>query len=553
MGRSIVRAGMTTLILLVLFVCCLGQTIESAKSSRAGSISGKVTLKGKGMAGVAVGLRRPRMMNPFDTPMRVITDQDGNYKISNVVAGSYQVTPSAPAYVTDPNSHARIVVVGEGENVESINFSFVRGGVITGRVTDAESRPVIQQEVRIFRLDSPNPGAPSISPANYPTSGAITDDRGIYRAFGLLPGRYKVAVGRGEDGYFGYMWGRRAIYKQVFYPDAVDLAKASIIEVGEGTEATNIDMTLGRSIDTFTASGRVVDGETEVPAPFLRFGVQRLVTNDRNESFDSFMTTNARGEFSVEGLTPGTYALFLSQEGTSDMRTDNTTFDVIDSDVSGITIRLIKGATIAGVVVFETDDKQALGKISQLQVFASVQNTSDKGFSNGSRSPLGADGSFRTGGLPSGTAFLNLGPMRDMNDMKGFSVTRIERDGIVQPKGIEVKEGEQVSGIRMMVEYGNAILRGRVNIENGPMPQGARIAVRLGAPGGPPLNIKSQMVDERGRFVIEGIPAGAYELTVSVFGATARIGQTVKQQVVLQNGSATEVTINFNLADAQKP
>jgi protocatechuate 3,4-dioxygenase beta subunit len=547
---------MTTLMLLVLSVCSLGQTIDSTKSSKpAGSISGKVTLKGKGMAGVAVGLRRSEMMNPFETPPRGITDQDGNYKIPNVVAGSYQVLPSAPAYVPDSISRPRIVVVGEGENVESINFSFVRGGVITGRITDAESRPAIQQQVQFFRADPPNKGADSTPPVNYPVSSATTDDRGIYRAFGLRPGRYKVSVGRGDNVYSGYMPGSRAISTEVFYPDATEFVKASIIEVGEGTEATNIDITLGRNIETFTASGRVIEGERGEPVPYLRFGLQRIAgSNDRSEFVNSFMSTNTRGEFSVEGLTPGKYALVLTQEGTSDMRTDNTTFDVIDSDVSRITIRLVKGATISGVVVLETDDKQALGKLSHLQVFAHVENAGGgDSFSNTSRSPLGADGSFRTSGLPSGLAFLNLGPLSFMTEMKGFIVTRIERDGVVQPKGIDVKEGEQVSGVRVIVEYGNAILRGRVNIENGSLPQGARIMVRLATPGGSPLNLRSPMVDERGRFVAEGIPAGTYEVTVSVFGTTTRIGRNVKQQVVLQNGSATEVTINLDLADAQKP
>jgi hypothetical protein len=56
-------------------------------------------------------------------------------------------------------------------------------------------------------------------------------------------------------------------------------------------------------------------------------------------------------------------------------------------------------------------------------------------------------------------------------------------------------------------------------------------------------------VDERFRFVAEGIPAGTYEVSVMAFSSTSRLSKPVKQQVVLQNNSVTEVTINFDLSD----
>ena len=532
----------------------MAQTTDSSKTPKpAGSISGKVTIKGKGMAGIAVSLRRAEMFNPFEQPQRIITDQDGNYKITNLAAGSYQLVPSAPAYVlTDTNFRGRNIIVGEGENVESINFSLIRGGVITGRITDADSRPVIQQQVKLSRADPPGPNTgPQVTyaPGNY----SMTDDRGIYRVYGIVPGRYKVSVGRGAEG-GSRVLSSSSTFKEVFYPDASDSSKASVIEVGEGTEATNIDITLGRAIETFSASGRVIS-EKDEPVPFLRYGVQRLIgSNDRSEYVNSFTSTNARGEFTVEGLIPGKYGLFVMQEGTSEMRTDGSTFDVIDSDVSGITIRLIKGISMSGTVVLESDDKQALAKVYKLQILAYVQTTGGAGnISNSSQSAIQSDGSFRLAGLPGGTAFLSIGPFRDPTDLKGFVVSRIERDGVVQGRGMEVKDGEQVSGIRVILDYGTAVLRGRVNIQNGTLAPGSRLMVRLSAPGDSPSNVRSPTVDERFRFVAEGIPAGTYEVTVAAVGSTSRLTKPVKQQVVLQNNSVTEVTINLDLSDVSKP
>ena len=549
MSSSRFRTGVTTLaVMILLSVSSAAQTADSSRSSKlAGSISGKVTIKGKGMSGITVGLRRSEMFNPSELAQRAVTDQDGNYKITNIAAGSYQVVPSSPAYVlTDTNTRARSIIVSEGENVENINFSLLRGGVITGRITDADSRPVIQQQVKLSRVDQPAPmSGPQVV---YSLGAPMTDDRGIYRIYGITPGRYKVSVGRGDD---SSPLPSRSNYKELFYPDVTESSKASIIEVGEGSETTNIDITLGRTIETFSASGRVI-GEKGDPIPFLRYGVQRL-SNDRQEMVNSFTSTNARGEFTVEALIPGKYSILVMQDGISEMRTDGTTFDVIDSDVSGITIRLIKGASVSGTVVLENDDKQALAKLHRLQIMGYVETATGTGNSNnGSQSPIGPDGSFRLAGLPGGTAYLNIGPFLNMEDLKGFVVSRVERDGVAQPAGLAVGEGEQVSGIRVIVDYGTAVLRGRVNVQNGTLPPGARIIVRLASPGYS-SNLRQLVVDERFHFVADGIPAGTYEVSVMAFSSTSRLAKPVKQQVVLQNNSVTDVTIAFDLSDVAKP
>jgi len=67
--------------------------------------------------------------------------------------------------------------------------------------------------------------------------------------YGLMPGRYKVAVGR-SDQLLNQSFGgaQRSTYQQVFHPDVTDQAKATVIEVGEGTEAKDIDIALGRAL-----------------------------------------------------------------------------------------------------------------------------------------------------------------------------------------------------------------------------------------------------------------------------------------------------------------
>src|SRR5262245_23459529 len=103
-----------------------------------GSVSGRITIKDKPAPGVMVGLRGNEMMSAYEPFMRAVTDENGNYRIANLAAGTYALSITLPAYIPADKADRKVIVVAEDENVENINFSLVRGGVITGKVTDGE-------------------------------------------------------------------------------------------------------------------------------------------------------------------------------------------------------------------------------------------------------------------------------------------------------------------------------------------------------------------------------------------------------------------------------
>ena len=519
---------------------------QTSKAPR-GTVSGRVTIKDKGAPGVAVGLRRNEPGILSQSYLRATTDHDGFYRITNVPPGSYDVAPSAPAYVLlDTSGRGKSVIVGEGENVDGINFSLVRGGVVTGKVTDADGRPVIAQQINLFQADVFDRQGPDRMV--YATGSVQTDDRGIYRAFGLRAGRYKIATGRGEDTFTGNYMPARTTYRQVFHPDVTEHSKAMIIEVSEGSEANNVDIKLGAVVQTFSVSGRVIDGEKGLPLPNIRFGLQRMV-GQRSEFAGSSMVSNAQGEFFAEGLIPGKYGIYLFQNITTEMRVETISFDIVDEDLTGVLIKLSKGASLSGVVVLDTEDKAALEQLAQLQVRAYVASQGPSSFGGQSSvSKIAADGSFRLAGLPGGTASLSLG-MVNMPQAKGFTIARIERDGVVMPRGVEVKEGENVTGLRVFVSFGNAIIRGVVKLENGSLPPGVIMFVRVSKPGETgPASVRPAQVDARGHFLMEGIPPGAYELMVMVPGGPGGSPRRVKQDVSVQNGVTTDVVITIDLS-----
>jgi len=106
--------------------------------------------------------------------------------------------------------------------------------------------------------------------------------------------------------------------------------------------------------------------------------------------------------------------------------------------------------------------------------------------------------------------------------------------------------------VRVFVAYGTATIRGVVTVENGSLPQTSRIFVRLAKPGEQFSNLRPAVVDERRHFLMEGLPAGSYELNivVNIPGAPAR---NIKREVVVQDGQTMDLTINVDLSEPVKP
>jgi len=519
---------------------------KNPKKPVTGSVSGRVTLHGKGAAGIIVGVRNTDFSTQPLPAIKATTDSDGNYRITGIPAGSYQVSPMAPAYVvTDlvaTRARGRTLLLSEGEDVQDVDFSLERGGVIAGRVTDAAGRPVVEERLTLVPADQSKQNQQMFGPGM--GSGAQTDDRGVYRIYGLSPGQYKISVGRDNDSYYSTTGVGRVAYKRTFYPDATDPAEAKVIEVTEGSEATDIDITLGQALPGFVASGRVVDGETGRPVS-LRLGLRRVLNNDY-AGINASVSANSQGEFRLENITPGKYVVLILPVQGIETRADPVSFDVVDQDVNGLLVKTFKGLSVSGNVIIEgKPDSSLAAKLAELRLYAYVRNEgASAGF--GHSSPFNADGSFRIGGLSPGTANFTLGS-QEGRPLVNFAISRVERDGVVQPRGLEIDSGEpQVTGVKIFLRYGTGSVRGEVKIENGPLPVGGRVMVSLKKLGEAESNFRSYIPDLRGHFLIEGVSAGEYEVRVQA-NVPRREPPSAKQQITVSEGAVSEVVITVDL------
>jgi hypothetical protein len=479
------------------------------------SITGRVTFNNQPLSGVTVALESPLNLgtgitNTQRPPVAAKTDRNGRYHLTGIAAGYYLVWPRAMAYAMPSEGLSgragKTVNLSDGEQVEGVDFALMKGGVITGRITDHLGRPAIAHQVSLRQYTPNNRTAPVFSPTSS-LSMFETDDRGIYRLFGLQSGRYTLSVG--DEGI-----GRtNKVYARTFYPGVKDEKEAKAIEVTEDAETTGIDIKLPEPEKLYEAKGRVVDASTGRPLAGAQFAYS-LLSGGPNSGGATRMTeelTNAQGEFVIQGLPAGKYAALMRTDSGSEYFSDPTPFEIYESDVEGLEIKAYRCASIGGVVIIEgTSDPAILKRVTGVKIDVYPSQTQRLQTPSFASSQMARpDGAFRLAGLRPGVNRISASD----TVMNLLRLARIERDGVDIRESIELAVGEQVTGLKIVMAYGASIIRGQVAAVNGTLRPDLQLLVSAtplnAVPG---ISARRAQVDMLGRFVIEGLATGEYEL-----------------------------------------
>ncbi len=122
------------------------------------------------------------------------TDDSGRFSFIALPAGRYSLTANRPGHISvtygqrQPGRPGTQISLSDGQKFHA-DMQIPKGSVITGTVLDENGEPAPQTSVRVMRVVMSN-GERTLSTSN----AASTDDRGIYRAFGLMPGEYVVCA-----------------------------------------------------------------------------------------------------------------------------------------------------------------------------------------------------------------------------------------------------------------------------------------------------------------------------------------------------------------------
>src|SRR5262249_15777463 len=144
---------------------------------------------------------------------------------------------------TEVESNVRKITLADGEKVDDVDFTLARGGVITGRVTYEDGSPAIGVVMQLSEMQGYKKTNGTMN-MEFDSSQIKTDDRGIYRIYGLSDGRYKVSAGS-RGGEAMQMLSANRYRRRTFHPNVTDEASAGIIEIADGREVRDIDIKFG--------------------------------------------------------------------------------------------------------------------------------------------------------------------------------------------------------------------------------------------------------------------------------------------------------------------
>jgi hypothetical protein len=393
-----------TYLIVAIGALALWQAGGAAQTSRDGSaeIVGTVVTTGTSPAPIARVL--VTISGTGLTPSRTqITDEQGRFAFRQLSAGSFTIVARRAPFVTTaygakrPGRPGTPVVLGAGQHVDGLTIALPRGAAISGMVRQASGEPAAGIDVNIRAVGTqPDPLTPRV----------ITDDRGVFRGWGLSPGSYLVVavpsdagrssalpltdaelderlarLQRGPGSFAPEPIAPRTTtaaaatpsaanfrYAPIYHPSAADPDQAIVITVAEGEERAGIDITL-QLVRTLTVSG-VVTAPPGVSLETARLiARRRSSTVESSTSMTSSATIDSAGRFSYANLLPGSYRIsattvtttpaFGPAGGSGTMRIAGVHWAIADlslrdADVTGLALTLRPGLKMTGRFAFDS-------------------------------------------------------------------------------------------------------------------------------------------------------------------------------------------------------
>jgi hypothetical protein len=527
----------TVLSVAVMLVCCAHATAQTstrtaparrpaqpavANEPAAGVISGSVVNEsGEPLAGVTVSVWETNRRGAQRT---TATDAEGSFRVRGLMPSLYSVSAFLPAYVMQGNEFYS--PAGYHRIGDTVRLTLTPGGVITGKVTNAEGEPVIGVRVRGMMVRNASGEGPRIR--SYAASDVVTDDRGVYRMFGLPAGAYVVSAG-----------GAVLLEPFKLYPYVDDVPTyapsstrdtASEIVVRTGEEST-------ADIRYRGEPGHVVSGTVKVPGAAAGGSVSLTPVGSMLPIGYAFQSPGGRG-FALKGVADGEYEIV----GQEIPQTSGSTTDVPTSEPRRLTV---KGADVTGLELVPRPLPSLSGRIvlepakvtacenkrrplfSEMLVLPQRPERDDQDrvpflqMFSGPAQP-DASGNFAIRNLMPGKYLLEprfFGRYWYLDSISTPGTPKVD----AAANWTNVKSGSPITNFTITLAEGAASIRGKVTTANAPEVSAGLAFYLLPAERekfGDVLRYFVSSVEGNGAFALNNLPPGRYHVLVQPFDAT---------------------------------
>lgn len=506
------------LALIVLQLPGLAQQPKSAERERqAKSITGRVVNEGgQPIPNAAIYVNQMGVKRVSNRSLG--TDEEGRFIADDLAVGTYYISAHVPGYVQVDNlTQETYYRLGD-----SATIRMTKGGVITGTVTSATGEPIVAVKVQVALVRDLD-GRPVRRLPVY--NERPTDDRGIYRLYGLPSGIYLV-MATGQSQYFGIGSTAYDDNTPTYYPASTRDTAAEVI-VRAGDEVTGIDIRY-RGERGHAVSGNISGPVKADASPQGAFLITLTHAHSGAVAASGYIFEQMKKRsFAFYGVQDGEYELTARSATNADNVAASASsprrVTVKGADVTGVELALVPLGSIAGRIILEPlqeaqrkaeCEPKRRSSLEEILVTARRDEKADKDKSFGywesiTHSASSEAGEFTIQGLRAGRFRLESQLPGESWYVRALVLpgsTPAKQNSAAQ-NGLSLKQGEQISGVTVNLAEGAASLRGKVvsSIEGASLP--SRLRVYL-------VPADRQQADNLLRYAEAGVQAdGAFTLT----------------------------------------
>jgi hypothetical protein len=282
------------------------------------------------------------------------TDDEGRFTFEGLAPGRYTLSVTKPGYIRAAFGARRVdgpgtpITLSAGQRLTGVTIALSRGAVITGTIVDHTGLPAPGVQVRAMQYRLLAGGGRALSRAPGALTVEQTDDRGVYRLYGLPAGEYVVvatprvppggeiramtereilealavlqqppsALQPGTSRAAANDAARRADpdavtvgYAPIYFPGTTSASNATTVTVAAGEERGDVSFALQLVRTTR------VEGTLAVPAGITPQQVQLFLLQADGASAETLTpgpgraVIEADGRFSFSNVAPGQYTL----------------------------------------------------------------------------------------------------------------------------------------------------------------------------------------------------------------------------------------------------
>lgn len=501
------------------------------------------------------------------------TDDEGRYSFTGLPAGRYTLSATKQGHVgvtygqSYPGRPGTPIQLGDGEKFTAM-LQLPRGGVVTGTVFDEFGDPAPGTQVRAMRYVMQS-GRRALQQA----SAGSTDDRGMYRIFGLQPGEYIVsAVPRNagpamdpgpmraelqavrqritstglDEATMLELAARAAVlqsqlpqqeeqasgYAPIYYPGTSSVAQADLVTLGVGEERASVNFQLQR-VPMARLEGVVVNTAGE-PVQNVQ-----LTLVDASQTMPGLggnaARADAQGRFTITNVPPGNYRLVARASSMPAGRGDvapeggrggraavqaggirlwgSVEIPIDGRSLTNIVVPLQAGLSVSGRVTFNGSTAQPPTDLTRLRVTLIPADPS--GLAQPATGVVDATGKFTIPGVVPGMYRLSSSGAGSGWILESTTVSG--EDTLDFP--FEVRPGEAVTGAEVTFTDRRAQLSGAITDQRGGPAPGFTLILfpsdeRFWVPQS--RRIRSTRPATTGQFTFPDLPPGDYKLVAIV-------------------------------------